>query len=57
MLCSTTEISLAALQVAIQNNKSMAAYLMCITISGGVPIFNRKFGDIKTVRFVKKKFT
>ena len=30
----------------------MAAYLMCITISGGVPIFNRKFGDIKTVCWI-----
>ena len=27
----------------------MAAYLMCVTVSGGVPIFNRKFGDIKSV--------
>ena len=23
---------------------------MCITIAGGVPIFNRKYGDIKSVR-------
>ena len=33
----------------------MAAYLMCITVSGGVPIFNRKFGDIKSVSFHFKR--
>ena len=28
----------------------MSAYLLCITVSGGVPLFTRKLGDLKNVR-------
>ena len=35
----------------------MAAYLSCITVGGGVPMFTRRVGDLKAVRNIKKYFT
>ena len=45
------------LELESSKKKRMAAYLMCITVSGGVPIFNRKFGDIKSVSTLKNIVT